>query len=193
MRDTPRIAGLVLAAGFSKRFGQDDKLAARLGDTTVLEKALAAYASPRLARKILVLQPDSPHADSGRAAGFEIVENPNADDGMGSSIARAVAGLEDETHALIGLGDMPYIRPGTVDDLCRAVDPAHSIIIPTHDGARGHPRLFSSEHFPLLARLTGDAGARGLIAACPRVFEFAVNDAGITNDIDTPDALAGRA
>ena len=200
MSAAPRIAANVLAAGFSKRFGKTDKLSASLGKNTLLEKSLAAYASPLLTRKIIVLQADSPHAETCSDAGFEIIVNQNAERGMGSSIACAIAALDDTlddtTHALIGLADMPDIEPQTIDYLCRAVEtdaPSHSIIIPTHDGQRGNPRLFSATHFPLLAQLSGDKGAKSIIAACPNILDFAVHDAGILRDVDTVEALETAA
>jgi len=190
MTDQPRIAAIVLAAGFSNRFGSADKLAAKLGADSVLAKTLAAYNTPCLARKIAIVQPDSPHAEICRRAGFDVAINDDAAGGMGGSIACAIKALDNATHALIGLGDMPMILPSSIEHICRAIDPAYSIIIPGHNGRRGHPRLFSAVHFSSLAQLTGDSGARHLIAACPHVLDIAVNDAGLVTDIDTPNALA---
>ena len=90
MSATPTIAAIVLAAGFSRRFGADDKLLADINGQPLLAHSLAAYADAPLSQKIAVLQPQSPMAEICAAAGFETVINNKAAEGMGTSIASAM-------------------------------------------------------------------------------------------------------
>jgi molybdenum cofactor cytidylyltransferase len=190
----PKIAAIVLAAGFSRRFGEANKLQAEMHGDSVLSHSLQAYQAAPLARRIAVTQAASPLARVCRDAGFETVDNLRAEDGMGTSIAAAMRVLDDETHVLIGLADMPRLRSETVNRLCAQADDASSrIIIPTHKGVRGHPRLFGEAHFTAFKQLAGDKGGKEIIAACPDCCALAVDDAGILLDIDTPDQLAALA
>jgi molybdenum cofactor cytidylyltransferase len=56
-------------------------------------------------------------------------------------------------------------------------------------GRRGNPVLWPRAHFPALMALTGDQGARSLLAGLDDVVEVAAGDDGIFTDIDTPDDL----
>ena len=181
---------IVIAAGASRRFGPDDKLLADLDGRPLIARALDAYAALPAARKIAVTRPDSKCPDICAAAGFAIIENPRADDGMGTSIAAGVAAASDAAFALIGLADMPHINPQTPPALWQAAGSENDIIVPLHEGRRGHPVLFGRAHFAALAALDGDSGGRAVIAAAEPVTELPVDDPGIHQDIDTLQDLA---
>ncbi|MEO8135570.1 MAG: NTP transferase domain-containing protein, partial [Betaproteobacteria bacterium] len=66
-----------------------------------------------------------------------------------------------------------------------------SLVVPRYRGERGHPVGFARVHFPALSQLTGDAGARAVIAGAPRVAWLDVDDPGVMRDIDTPADLSG--
>ena len=191
-----KIAAIVLAAGASQRFGTADKLLAPYGSTTILGESLAAYDTAPIARKIAVIRPNDALAALCKTAGFEIVENHAADKGMGSSIATGIAALKDETHALIGLGDMPALKAESVALLCQAAatmaDTKDDIAIPTYQNRRGHPRLFAAAHFAYLAALSGDEGARKLIESGETILHVPTDDTAIAYDIDTPEDLAAH-
>ncbi len=192
MTDAAKIAVIVLAAGTSRRFGDDNKLLAEIDGEPMLARALRAYATLQ-AQKIAVLAPDSPLGDICKAAGFAPVVNGRAHEGMGTSLAAGIGAAINANrglrHAFIGFGDMPFLSPQTPQLMAKAIDPSSSIIVPTYNGRRGHPVLFAAPHFTALEKSEGDTGGRGIIAACPNVLDFAVHDAGINLDIDTQDAL----
>lgn len=189
MRARSETALIMLAAGASRRFGSTDKLLANFNGRPLLAQSLAVYDTLPVSRKIAVIAPDSATQDICRAADFDIVVNQKADDGMGTSMAAGINAAQGVDHALIALGDMPHIRPTTPQMLLRAIDDAHSIIVPHYHGRAGHPVVFAATHFANLQKLDGDKGGRGIITACPNVLTFAVDDAGICRDIDTPQAL----
>jgi molybdenum cofactor cytidylyltransferase len=190
MMQQPKIAAIILAAGASHRFGAADKLQASLDNETVLGRSLAAYKDAPVARKIAIIRADKTLAAICDAAGFEAIINHHADRGMGTSIAAGMAALQDETHALIGLGDMPRLSPQTIARLCQAPTDAAGIAVPVYQNMPGHPRLFGAAHFQSLAALRGETGGKQIIAACEHVMEIAVTDAGVMLDIDTKDQLS---
>src|SRR5829696_5458918 len=68
-----------------------------------------------------------------------------------------------------------------------AVDaaPVDRVVSATYGGRPGHPRLFDRSLLPDLLRLTGDTGARDLLATHPdRVHRVEVGDLGSDSDID---------
>ena len=88
---------------------------------------------------------------------------------------------------VIGLADMPYIRPETIRAVANEVAGGASIVIPTYQNQRGHPVGFAAKFRNALENLQGDEGARSIIKRYPNEIHFLpTNDAGILEDIDTP-------
>jgi molybdenum cofactor cytidylyltransferase len=116
---------------------------------------------------------------------------PDYADGMSASLrAGIVAAPADCAGALICLGDMPFVRPDTLDRLA-AFHAGQAAIFPIWQGKRGNPVLLARRLFADVMLLTGDQGARALLAAIPgQVAELSVDDPGILRDVDRPDALS---
>jgi molybdenum cofactor cytidylyltransferase len=134
--------------------------------------------------------------DAVRAAldGLDVrfAENPRPEAGQGSSIAVGVAALRPETQAvIIALGDQPRTSPDVVPALLRAWRlRGKPIVAPVYRGAQGTPVLFAAEVFPELIALTGDAGARTVVAARRERVEPVPFDAAMPPDVDTPEDFA---
>ena len=73
--------------------------------------------------------------------------------------------------------------PGTIRAVANALE-AHAVAFAQHHGRRGHPVAFSAEMYSELIGLTGDEGARRLVARYPAQ-AVEVNDPGVLIDIDT--------
>lgn len=112
-------------------------------------------------------------------------------DGMSASLKTGIAAVPaDCTAALICLGDMPFIRPETLDRLAE-FHSDQAAVFPTWQGKRGNPVLLDRSLFAGIMTLSGDEGARSLLRAIPdRVAELPVDDPGILRDVDRPDALS---
>lgn len=185
---------IVLAAGPGRRFGADGhKLLQRLGPDTVLAEtvrhaiatgwpvavvtteALAPSVAPWVATRDLVVLSE---ADAARGVGF--------------SIAAGVVSHAGAPGWLVLPGDMPLIRPETVIAVGRALQ-QHPVAFAQFRGRRGHPVGFASELYSELMTLTGDEGARRLVARYPSV-AVEVDDPGVLIDVDTEaDLAAARA
>ena len=122
------------------------------------------------------------------ALGCTVIAAPPVEAGMGATLAAAAAWLRAHaphaTHALVALADMPWISPHTLNAVAGA-DPAHPVVAPRHAGRRGHPVRFSRALWPELVALTGDTGARAVLARHPP-HEIEVDDPGVLRDIDLP-------
>jgi molybdenum cofactor cytidylyltransferase len=105
-----------------------------------------------------------------------------------------VAALPDNVDgAIICLGDMPQVDAALINRLIAVLDPDRGalVVIPTIDGKRGNPVVWSRRFFPDLMALEGDVGARGLIGGYQEaVVEVPVTGKAAMTDVDTPDALA---
>jgi molybdenum cofactor cytidylyltransferase len=187
---------VVLAAGAGQRMGSRAKGALRLPDGRTFLAAVTASARACGCRVLVVV--GRPHAEATRdaalAAGVtEIVENPDPERGMTSSLAVALDQLDPRAVdvALAWPVDHALVRASTVEDILRASG-RDRIVVPTSPGGRGgHPTAFGAS---LWAELRNAAalpdGARAVVRADRgRVVRVVASDPGAFLDVDTPDDL----
>ena len=156
MGERPRVTGLVLAAGGSRRLGQPKQLLA-YGGTTLLEQTLDTARACRFEQLLCVI---GGNATEVRAridfTGVEVVESPGFGDGCSSSISAALGAVSPESEVLVLLlGDQPGVRPETVAALLAGRGDAALAVCRYEDG-RGHPFAFGRTAFGELRGLHGD-------------------------------------
>ena len=192
-----RVVGILLAAGRGSRFG-GDKLMAPLPAPahgvpagTPLGVAAARNLVAALADSIAVIRPGGGAlADVLGATGIRIVECPNADDGMGASLACGVQATADADGWIVALADMPWIDPATIVKVADALGAGADLAAPALRGIRGHPAGFARRHYAALSTLAADEGARRIIEAnAARLVRIDTDDAGILADVDRPPDL----
>ena len=135
-----------------------------------------------------VVRPDEPAiAALVAAADCRVIEAADAALGMSRSLAAGVAAMHAD-GLLIGLADMPYVRPNTVRALVAAMQRhPERIVRPLHKGKAGNPVGFPASQYHALTTLRGDAGARDLLAERTDVFVVEVDDSGVLRDVDRPE------
>lgn len=185
------IVGILLAAGAGSRFG-GDKLVARLADGRGVAEAACARLLPAVDLVVAVV-PAQPGAleDELRTSGTKVVRCSATDVGMGASIARAVTACADAAGWLIALGDMPLVPTSQHRLVVDALRAGAAIAAPVYQGRRGHPVGFSASFGNELRALTGDTGARSVLARHREALvELAVDSDVGWQDIDTQLDLA---
>jgi molybdenum cofactor cytidylyltransferase len=184
-----KIVGILLAAGRGERFG-GDKLLARIGDDTIGGAACRNLAAAVPAVIAVVRPGDARLAAALAGGGARVIECADADDGMGASLACGVRSAGDADGWLIALADMPWIAPATVARVAAAIERGALVAAPFHRGRRGHPVGFGRACAAALAALTGDDGAKAVVAAhAGEMLRLDVDDPGVLRDIDTPQDL----
>jgi len=184
---------IVLAAGKGSRFdGTGHKLAQPLGGSSVLLATLAAAIASHL-RVVVVTTASFVEAARSSVAARDVVVLPEVGSageaglGIGASIAAGVRTCPDSRGWLVLPGDMPLIEPATLVAVARALD-VHPVAYAQYSGRRGHPVGFAAELYSELTALSGDEGARRLVARYP-AFAVERDDPGILIDIDTASDL----
>lgn len=186
---------VVLAAGRGKRFGgHTHKLEQRLGTSSVIGTTLRHVLASQLPMVVVATAAVAATVHHTVAARdivvLPAVGTPGPEPlGMGYSIASGVGARPDAAGWLILPGDMPMIRPQTLQAVARELR-NHTVVYAQHRGQRGHPVGFSAELYSELVTLEGDEGARRLVARYP-AFGVEVDDPGVLIDIDTEADLAG--
>jgi molybdenum cofactor cytidylyltransferase len=200
-RDEPvvtghNIAAIVLAAGRSTRMGGPNKLLAEIGGRPLVriavEQALASRAKP----VIVVTGHERERVEAAlKGLPVQFVHNPDFAVGLGGSVRTGIAAVPAAADgAIVCLGDMPQVDAALIDRLITAFAPEQGAlaVMPTIDGQRGNPVLWSRRFFPDLMAIEGDVGARNLINRYGEaVVEVPVTGKGALVDVDTPEALRG--
>ncbi len=190
----PRVAALVLAAGQAKRMGVNKLVQPLAGKALVrhaVEAALASQAEP-----VILVTGHQREAVEEALEGLDLlsVHNRNYAAGLSTSLKRGLAALPAGIDAaVVLLGDMPRIAPGTIDRLIASFNPleGRAICLPTLGGKRGNPVLLGRQFFAEAQTIEGDQGAREILQEyADLVAEVPVDDEAVLLDVDTPDALA---
>ena len=194
-RSAPVIAGVVLAAGRSRRMAPLNKLllADRAGKpmvARVVDNVLSSKAHP-----IVVVTGHQAeqvaHALGGRPV--RVVHAPDYADGLSASLRAGIAAVPpDAAAAIVCLGDMPLVTGRMIDRLLEAYDPDEGrlIVLPTFRGKQGNPMLWDRRFFPEILRITGDSGARFLLGQhMENVAEVEMADDAVLRDFDTAELL----
>jgi len=188
------IGGIILAAGSSRRFGDDKRKQTLSSGQSVLEESIHKAAS--VLDKVLVVlrfgdrefaQQLSSSIDNDQV---EYYMAPDSAKGMAHSLANAIHKVHDWQGALVFLGDMPFVQAETIESVLGAYEfhkASQPIVVPCKNGELGHPVLFDAAYFDEIEALTGDRGARPVIDAhLDKVHKINLEDPGILRDIDTP-------
>jgi len=123
----------------------------------------------------------------------KFAHNPHFADGLGTSLKAGIGALPaDADGVIVCLGDMPQVDAALIDRLIGAFDPAMGslVVVPTIEGKRGNPVVWSRRFFPDLMTVEGDVGARHLIGRYTEVVaEVPLAGTAALTDVDTPEAL----
>ena len=186
------IGAIVLAAGSSRRFNGDKRRSILDSGKSLLETSIE-NAAPHFTETIVVLRSgDSDYAAELSASLADSTLSffcaPGSALGMAHSLGNVISALTDWDAAAVFLGDMPYLKPGTIDkliDTYKSNAKLQPIIVPVNAGSYGHPVIFDKDYFDAIAALSGDVGAKAVINANKaKVIEVPLDDSGIIKDID---------
>lgn len=178
-----KVAAIILAAGASRRLGEPKQLV-RLEQETLLERTIRVAVQAGCSPILVVLGASSARilAES-LLTPAQIVLNPAWPEGMASSIRAGIAALPPTIRAALLLTcDQPAV---TTEHLRRLASQAPGQpVASSYADRRGVPAYFPAETFAELLQLSGDQGARRLLASAR-----ALHLPGGEVDVDTPESL----
>ncbi|MFF1739729.1 nucleotidyltransferase family protein [Streptomyces mirabilis] len=189
-----QVAGLLLAAGGGRRLGGRPKALLEHRGRPLVEYAVGVLRAAGCTRVHVVL---GARADAvrerARLDGCVLVDNPEWEHGMGSSLRAGLGSLAGTgaRAVLVSLVDQPGIGPRAVARVLAAYQDDTSLVSAAYDGVRGHPVLFGAAHWAgVAASATGDRGARAYLKEHEAAITLVeCGDVAEPYDIDTEDDL----
>ena len=187
------VPGIVLAAGASSRMGAPKPLLT-LQNRTFVRRILEAFRDGGVPSAVVVARPGIEGlADEVARIGYgRVVENPTPESGQLSSLLAGLTAIDSPgvDGVLVTLVDVPLISAATVRAVLeRAAVTSAPIVRAVHRGAHGHPVLFTRAVFDALRNADPSMGAKAVVRS-HQVEDIEVGDAGVTEDVDTPEDYA---
>lgn len=185
------VAAVVLAGGMSQRMGRLKPLLP-FGDQPMIARVVETLQNAGGIHPIVVVTGNAAAQIETALGEYSVhfAHNENfAAGGMLSSVKTGVAALPSQTEAFfLVLGDQPAVRSSTLIALRQAWQQSRApIVLPTHNGRRGHPVLFDRACMPEILALSPDATLKTVVQAhAAQTVEVVDADEGVLHDVDTP-------
>lgn len=205
---TGAVAGVLLAAGASSRFGDANKLLATLDGDALVRRAARPLVEADVSPRVAVVGYEADRVrDALDGLDFDVVHNPDYDRGQATSVRTGIEAIDraasddeattddeapsdDVAGAVFALGDMPFVEPATVDALVESYRAGKgAALAAAYDGRRGNPVVFDARYFDALADVSGDVGGREILLSGDESVLVETGDPGVREDIDTRDEL----
>jgi molybdenum cofactor cytidylyltransferase len=186
---------IILAAGKSHRMGKINKLLLSVNAQTLLNRSLGETGKIRAGKKIVITGYEASRVkDLVDTSRFEIVHNPNYEDGMTSSIQAGIRELTAQsTGVMILPADMPFVNAPDLQQLFGAFSAARAkndktIAVAVDKGTIKNPAIFSSHYYHLILQHKNPNGCKQIVEQnMDHVVKVAINNPYFFRDIDTPE------
>ncbi|MDL5363234.1 nucleotidyltransferase family protein [Halalkalicoccus sp. NIPERK01] len=188
------VAGIVLAAGTSSRFGDANKLLAEIDGESVITRSVQSLVDSGITPVYVIVGSDRRQVrEAIESREARTIVNEAYADGQATSVRTGIESVRRHASvdaAVVSLGDMPFVNPATIDRLVAAYRSNDAdIVVAAYRGQRGNPVLFDASYFGALSTLSGDTGARHLVVGSDDAVLVETGDPGVIRDIDTPTDL----
>ena len=196
-------AGIILAAGVSKRFGTSKQLL-KLSKGYMIEYVIRACLASELNKVYVILGHQRKEILKALAENnksfptnqLEFLINPQYRRGMSSSIHIGLTSIKNTFGSVMFLlADQPQVDSGLINLMLKQYFCSNKgICVPAYKGKRGNPSIFSSKYFSLLENVKGDSGGKDIIMAHPEdILMIETDSPACVYDIDTPtDLMASK-
>lgn len=188
MNERSGIMLALLAAGQSRRFGDQDKLGAMLGNKMLGLHAAETGAAMSFVSKLVIGSPQHDCAKQWHDLGYQVTRNEDAAQGQATSVRLAAThAIEIGASALcIMLADMPFVTRDHIGKLIATFEQSGGTVASARNGQAMPPAIFAFDTLQSLMTLKGDIGARKLLAGA----HLLAGGDQMLMDIDTKQDLA---
>ncbi|MEL7012534.1 MAG: nucleotidyltransferase family protein [Pseudomonadota bacterium] len=189
----PDVTAIVLAAGMSRRMGDDNKLLLPVGGEPMIMRTLRAYQD--FCKEIVVVAGYEAEkiAASIRHLDLKLAHNPDFAEGQARSVATGLRAAKGAAHVMVGLADQPTLTHDHLNTLFRRhMDAGGQIITVPHNGtARGNPIIIPGDMIDKMLEDQQNPGCHTFTRERPDLVNMTpLTDAAYFHDVDTPQDYA---
>jgi molybdenum cofactor cytidylyltransferase len=187
------LAAVILSAGASSRMGRPKALLP-YREGTFLEHLIQVTRHPRIGVTRIVLGAGAELIRTiAKLDPSAVILNPEWEQGQLSSIRAGLRSLEgiDTDGIVLCPVDHPLVSARLVNDLVeRFYEEKKAIVLPTYNGRRGHPVIFSNALYSDLFAAPAEKGARAVVwAHAAEVLEVPTDEEGVILNLNDPEML----
>ena len=184
------ISAILLAAGQSKRMGDENKLVKNFQGIPLIKHSVRNILASFIGELIIVLghQKEIIEKLIDKNEKIKFVFNQDFESGIATSIKTGLNHLSEETEAFfICLGDMPMVNKDIFNLLIKSKN-NREIIVPTYKNKQGNPILFSKSMKKKIMTIEGNVGAKKILELNKdKILNIETNDQNVTRDFNTRD------
>jgi len=184
------ISAILLAAGQSKRMGDENKLVKNFQGIPLIKHSVRNILASFIGELIIVLghQKEIIEKLIDKNEKIKFVFNQDFESGIATSIKTGLNHLSEETEAFfICLGDMPMVNKDIFNLLIKSKN-NREIIVPTYKNKQGNPILFSKSMKKKIMTIEGNVGAKKILELNKdKILNIETNDQSITKNFNTLD------
>lgn len=191
----PAVHGILLAAGTSSRFGEENKLLASEQGEPIVRRAARTLLDSQVRTTTVVTGHEAGRVRDALAdLNVRFVHAPDYAEGQSRSVQRGIEAVRQSNPnadaVVVALGDMPDVSPKTVDSLIAAYEAGTGdALAAAYEGQRGNPVLFDARFFDALSGVEGDIGGREILRSAEDAALVETGDPGVRRDVDRPTDL----
>ena len=193
------VSAILLAAGESKRMGEQDKLFLKYKGTWIVNHVMKnLWASSQSELVIVMNNNDNELLNGQRSKDIQVVVNPDYKKGMTTSIKAGVkAASYSAAGFMICLADQPLMEKQDYDEIIERFEllvkhDAKAIIVPMYNSMKGNPVIFSSIHRDAILAHQDMEGCKEIIQSNKQhVYRLKMYNDHILRDVDTPEDYEG--
>lgn len=193
------VSAILLAAGESKRMGEQDKLFLKYNGDWLINHTMRSLWNSKKSELIIVMQNDDNKLLDGKSnKEIKVVVNPDYKKGMTTSIQAGVSAASTfATGFMICLADQPLMTKEDYNEIIERFEllvkhDGKSIVVPMYEGKKGNPVIFSSAYRDAILAHQDMEGCKDIVQSHKQhVYRVDMGTDHVLRDVDTPEDYKG--
>lgn len=189
------VSAILLAAGESKRMGEQDKLFLKYKGAWIVNHVMQNLWASNKSELVIVMNNNDNQLLNGQISEeIQVVVNADYKKGMTTSIQAGVKAASDNASGfMICLADQPLMKKDDYNEIIERFEllvkhDAKAIVVPMYKSKKGNPVIFSASYRHAILAHQNMEGCKEIVQSNKQhVYPLEVRNDHILRDVDTPE------